>query len=301
MRITCSILAASLVAFVALSAGPARADFLFVSESNGTIHKIDVATHNETVFNSGDGQSGFSGLAIDGSGHLYAAFATSILKFNSAGVSTVFATGRTNGTTGLAFDTAGNLYAASSIDGTIVKYDTIGSGTTFANTGLNRPVGLTFDTAGNLYAANFGNSTIEKFTTGGSGSVFANSGLTNPFGLTFDNLGNLYAANDNGHTIEKFNSNGVGTLFAGPLFGTNPLGLASDASGNIFASLNALQNTIAKYAPDGSVSVFAAQSSTPTYLAYQLTSVPEPSAFLLMGIGGLIVFARTRRRSVARA
>jgi sugar lactone lactonase YvrE len=87
------------------------------------------------------------GLAFDGSGMLYVAnsgtngaLANTIVKFNSAGVRSTFAT---------------------------------------SVNGLRAPRGLAFDSAGNLYVANSGNGTLRKFTPDGASSSFA-SGLSSP-------------------------------------------------------------------------------------------------------------------------
>src|SRR5271163_1773778 len=59
-----------------------------------------------------------------------------IVKFNTNGVATVFATNGVNGVlsepNGLAFDGLGNLYVANAGNNTIEKYDPQGNGTLFA-------------------------------------------------------------------------------------------------------------------------------------------------------------------------
>ena len=111
---------------------------------------------------------------------------STIEKFTSGGVGSVFASSGLNGPSGLAFDSAGNLYAANYGDNTVEKF-TSGVGSVFASSGLNSVYGLAFDSTGNLYAANSGDNTIEMFTPGGVGSVFASSDLNNPQFLAFTN------------------------------------------------------------------------------------------------------------------
>lgn len=106
---------------------------------------------------------------------------STIMKFTSGGVASVFASSGLDQPRGLAFDSAGNLYAANLGAGTIEKFTPGGVGSVFAGSGLNRTFGLAFDSAGSLYAANLIGGTIEKFTPGGIGSVFASTGV----GLTF--------------------------------------------------------------------------------------------------------------------
>jgi DNA-binding beta-propeller fold protein YncE len=107
-----------------------------------------------SIFASGFTQP--TGMAFDKSGNLYVSvwgdpdlgsplsYTTNgvIMKFDSSGNGTVFASGL-NGPTGLAFDSAGNLYAAIVGDNTIEKFDSSGNGTVFAS-GLDAPVFIAF-------------------------------------------------------------------------------------------------------------------------------------------------------------
>src|SRR4051812_8076913 len=86
---------------------------------------------------------------------------STIEKFTSGGVGSVFASSGLSGPGGLAFDSAGNLFAANGTSNTIEKFTPGGLGSLFTSSGLNLPLGLAFDAAGNLYAANYGNNTIE--------------------------------------------------------------------------------------------------------------------------------------------
>ncbi len=120
---------------------------------------------------SGGGTQGFSGNQS-----LYAAVGDSTIeKFDSNGVATVFATGgNVDHPRGMAFDRAGNLYVANQWTNTIEKIDSNGTGTVFATGGnLNAPWDVTFDQAGNLYVANYSGLNIEKFDSSGAGTIFA--------------------------------------------------------------------------------------------------------------------------------
>jgi sugar lactone lactonase YvrE len=160
------------------------------------------------------------GLAFDNNGNLYVADYEHylILKFDSSGHKSVFASSGMYTPNGLAFDSSGNLYVSDTWTNNIVKLNPSGQASVFAtaNSGLNFPAGLAFDGSGNLYVANPGNDTVVKFDTNGVGSVFANanSGLQAPQGLAFDSNGNLYVANWGNNTIEKFDTNGNGSVFA---------------------------------------------------------------------------------------
>src|SRR6266850_4994544 len=76
-----------------------------------------------------------------------------VIKFDSTGQSTVFASGL-NLPTAMAFDGSGYLYVANAGDNTILKFDPCGNGSVFASSGLSSPFGLAFDIQGNLYVLN---------------------------------------------------------------------------------------------------------------------------------------------------
>jgi len=133
-----------------------------------------------------------NGLAFDSAGNLYVAsigdvpsgYVTTIWKYNSSGVGTVFASSGLAYPIGLAFDSADNLYVANWQGNSIWRYDSSGIGTAFVASGLNLPYGLTFDGEGNLYVSNSGDGTIVKLDPSGVRTVFA-SGLSNPRPLAY--------------------------------------------------------------------------------------------------------------------
>jgi sugar lactone lactonase YvrE len=115
-----------------------------------------------------------------------------------------------------------------------------GNVTTFAGSGLNSfingtgtaasfsgPVFLTFDAQGNLYVADPGNNAIRKITPGATVSTFAGSGAQG-----------------------KQNGNAATATF------NYPVGVATDAQGNIFVA-DQNNNLIRKITPAGVVSTFA--------------------------------------------
>ncbi len=204
---------------------------------------------------------GIVAVDVARAGTIYVSNAVSnnIVKINSAGVGTLFATAGLNSPEGLAFDATGNLYVASFNNNTIERFTPNGVASVFASTGLSHPFGLAFDQQGNLFVANNGNNTIQEFTPAGVGSLFASTGLASPRGLAFDAAGNLYAGNLSGNTIEKFTPSGASSVFASGI--TDPFGLAFGPDGYLYVSQNIAQ--ITKVSPSG------VKSSIPTSSAFR--------------------------------
>lgn len=112
---------------------------------------------------------------------------------------------------------------------------------------LAAPAGSRADT---IYVSNYGHNNIMRYTPDGYGSVFAGTGQY-PYGIAFDGAGNLYVAVTG--AIQKLAPDGTASTFATI---AQPTGLAFDAAGNLYA-VNLYANTIDKYTPDGSHSIFA--------------------------------------------
>ena len=223
---------------------------VYVADSgNSTIRKVTAAGVVTTFAgsspsgsNDGPGETaGFNlpyGIAIDGSGTAYVAdtYNHTIRKITAAGEVTTFA------------GSAGNPGAS----------DGAGSAARFYY-----PGGLALDGLGNLYVSDGGNCTIRRITAGGvvttvaglagaSGSIDGTGStarFASPIGLAMDPSGNVYVADADNATIRLVTPGGVVTTFAGtagsygPADGTGaaaqfrlPIGLATDAAGNIYVA-----------------------------------------------------------------
>jgi len=197
-----------------------------------------------------------------------------IIKYDTNGVATVFATNGVNGIlnqpNGLVFDDLGNLYVANNGNNTIEKYDPQGNGTLFASSAGSNPNGLAFDSLNHLFVANYvGNSLFRITNALGQGSVFASGSavLSDPQGLAFDSAGNLWVANPYGGWIEKFDPQGNGTkVYSANLQGVSCL--AFDAVGNLYASGG---NVVAKFDTQGNRTTFASGFSSAVGLAFDST------------------------------
>jgi sugar lactone lactonase YvrE len=142
---------------------------------------------------------------------------------------------------------------------------------------------LAFNANGDLFEADYGTNTIDEFTPDGTQSVFA-SGLSDPLALALDPSGDLFENNSGTDIIYKFTPGGTQSVFAYGLY-NQPIGLACDASGNLFVATYGRGSIgigeIDEYTPGGAESVFAT-GLNPVALAF--SPVPEPSTFILLGV-----------------
>ncbi len=154
---------------------------------------------------------------------------------------------------------------------------------------LKNPHGVAIDTAGNIYIVDQQNYRIRKINTSGVISTVAGTGsagysgdggpataaqINRVMSVLLDHSGNFYFADISLH-IRKINSSGIITTIAGngisgysgdggpataAQFG-EPLGLAIDASGNIYCS-DDNNMRIRKITPSGIISTFAGSGGT---------------------------------------
>ncbi len=196
------------------------------------------------------------GLAVDGSGNIYATdkFSFAMRKVTAAGVVTTL---------------AGSPVSEGSVDGT-------GSSARF-----NNPSGIAVDATGTVYIADSDNNTIRKITTaevvttlaGVAPSFGSNDGkggaaqFNHPDDVATDGAGNVYVADTQNHTIRKMTPDGTVATLAG-LAGNpgsadgsgsaarfyDPRGIAADKVGNVYVADG---NTIRKITPGGLVTTLA--------------------------------------------
>ena len=181
----------------------------------------------------------------------------------------------TKGYTGLAYDGSGDLWAANTLGGKIVEFtpSQLGVGGTQApavSLTVSDPVGIAFDGTGNLWVAEGTSNQVVEY----SRSSIAHSGtpsptvvlssdsttphsLVNPFGLAFDGSGNLWVSNLSGSSIVEFTLTQISltgsprphAVLKGPTTHlTDPNGLAFDALGNLWVA-DSSSTWITKFTP----------------------------------------------------
>ena len=141
------------------------------------------------VTHTGGGLSSPSGIAVDGSGNVWAANTAnnSATKLNNLGASLSGATGFTAGPlsapNAIAIDPSGNAWLTNQ-NNTVVMLNPGGSSATiFSGANFNLPDAIAIDSTGNAWVSNNGNSTLTQITSGGAQSNFGGGNESSPVGL----------------------------------------------------------------------------------------------------------------------
>ena len=259
--ITFRLLCGALATIFCVSRADSAPGDLYVAEplGSGNIYRFTPSGEKST-FASGIYQP--VALAFDRAGNLFVGnsgagspqLPTTVVRIAPDGTQSTFATIQSNQLLGLAFDGAGNLFISTSRD--ILKIAPDGTQSTFASR-LDGAWPLAFDKSGSLFVG-VNPTSIKKFSPDGSSTTFvtltgSSSSIT---GLAFGAGGDLYVRV--GSSILKVRPDGSRTTFS-----TNDrfrYPLAFDASGVLFAGLNAYSSTepaIVKLTSSGAATTFA--------------------------------------------
>ncbi len=312
-----SILFKSLLSFSAvavLSSSSTAGSFLVSSYFSSTVQRYST---------SGQYLGGATGYSFSGpqaiirgkDGLLYIADEghNAIVRLNSDSLayhSTFLSGVGLSGPTGIAFDSTGNLLVASFNTNSVRRYQG-GTGQFLGEVfvpglgGLNGPdVGLTIGPDGALYVPSFYSHKILRYdpTTGAFLSVFADSasGLTQPRTMLWRD-GKMYVTSDNGSKVLRYDA-ATGLFLgnfvapgAGGLWGAS--GMTFDENGNML--LTSWRNDrILRF--NGNTGAFMenvvlggnGNLDGPTFL----TTVPEPSSFVVLGLAAIIGLRAHRKR-----
>lgn len=235
-----------------------------------------------------------------------------------------------------AVDAAGNVYIADSDNNQIKKVTALGVVTTLAGSyspgsvdgtgafaSFQHPSALAVDGAGNVFVSDQQNHKIRKITPTGVVTTFAGSGspgfangagtsasFYSPIGLAFDASGNLYVADYSNHRIRVISPAGVVSTFAGTgsagssngsaLSATfrNPMGVAVDASGNVYVA-DRLNHMIRKISGE-TVSTVAGNGSMGSADGYGTSATFQYPNNLAVDASGNIYVADQQNHTIRR-
>ena len=312
--------AALAAVLLALAPGRAAADpaAIFVGNYNGGSPNADVLAYDATGaaatgYAAPTGFSNPKGIAYNpASGMLYVADinAGKIRTFNAAtGMETSIGFASAAGLDypiGLALN-AGVLYAANYYGNTAVTAYNAATGAAVTSgftspTGLSNPYGLAVNNT-MLFVANYGNGTLGAYNLATGVASFTITGLSGPTGVAL--FGNdLFVANTNGTTVGEYDARSGAVINASFVTGLSvPEGLA--ILGNRLLVAIDSGSTVGAYGiPDTAATGNVPTSATPSFLTglngptfIAIGNIPEPSTWMLLGMGaGMLGLATLRRR-----
>ena len=233
-------------------------------------------------------------VAVDGSGNVYIADTSNVLKVPSTDLTCATASDCTTIVSdllypsGVAVDGSGNVYIADGGNSSILKETPSGSSYTQSTVGSNLigPSSVAVDGSGNVYIAGAGDSVVKETLSGGSYTESTiGSNLIGITGVAVDGSGNVYM--DLGPYIVKETLSG-GSYTESTITPTgvdDSFGIAVDGSGNIY-----LAYTLGRISQTGSV-----QKETPSSNgSYTQSTIPasgleSPFAVAVDGSGNVYI------------
>lgn len=279
---------------------------VFVSDaSSDTIRKISPAAAVSTVAGQAPLQDSVDGTGANAGFVFFASNAAAIDASGNVFVSDDAGTIRQITPSGQVTTFAGTAYTPGA-----------GSGGQGAQAVFSVPAGVAVDSAGNLFVADSGNHVIRKLNAVALESTFAgaagvigsqdgvdiNARFNNPAGLAFDGAGNLYVSDSEDNTIRKITPQGVVSTLAGTAGVTGngnglgaaaaffaPIGLAVDASGNVYVA-DSGNHLIRKISASGTTTTFAGTGVAGTQDGAATTAQFNlPTGIALDGAGNVYV------------
>lgn len=202
----------------------------------------------------------------------------------------------------LATDGADRLFVsnhgAEAATGSVAVFDKDGKPVFEITENIDRPYGIAFDRSGFLYVANNGSNRITRYDSDGKFvDGFDLERDTNPVGLAITRDGKLFVSNPDVSQVYAYDLSGtyLSTLKDSL---SSPIGLATDGDGNLYA-VNKSSDSVSKFDTDGKNDAGFAPTglSSPYGIAI---GVPEPSTYVLGGVGMSVSAMAVRRRNRGR-
>ncbi len=164
---------------------------------------------------------------------------------------------------GMGVDPSGNIYVVNYGNNTVSEYNSAGTfiSNGFFNPGtssFSNPAGITFDASGNAYILNYnhtnngngnsnGNAYVDEYSSSGALVKNVIEGMGTAHGKAIVASSNLDAAECNtkgvNNTVSQFSTSG-GLAFSTTTNTANPVAVAVDGSGNIYALDNTNNNVV---------------------------------------------------------
>jgi sugar lactone lactonase YvrE len=255
------------------------------------------------------GVSGAVGLALDGDGHLFVSSNFSGIGEYTLSGEAINASIIAQGSQAIACDGNGHLFVAvnGGASGRVDEYST--SGALIQQgliSGLGLPTSLTYDGNGHLFVGTIneafgtGGGTVGEYTITGA-TVNANlisSGINYPLSIALDGLGDMFIADIDGNAVREYTTSGtpINSTFISTVW--NPGGVAFDSAGNLFVTSDAglASDGIGEYSPSGQAidASFITTDLHPSRIV--IDSTPEPASLAIVGVFGIGVVCRRRKR-----
>jgi hypothetical protein len=302
--------------------GSARAGFLVSSSNSNQVLQYTDTGAFVGVFAQGGGLSSPQGLAFGPNGDLYvASFDTGqVLEYNgqTGAFVKVFATSPTltDSVIGLHLGPDNNLYVSEYNSGAgqpaIEKFNgttgaSLGTVVPFGAGGLSGQLDFSFDKTGSIYVSSSNTNQVLEYSPSGTflGVFIAGNGLNFPDGQSRDAADDTYVSSSFSDQVLKFDAAGQFLGVAASLSpNSSPVGNLLESNGHLLVSAN-FRDQVQIFDSSGSLlgTTVGGGLASPTYLVEVANAaVPEPSSFVLAGLGLVAVGGTAwRRRSPRRA
>ena len=327
-----SIVPAALLGLVTVLAAafatrPAEAQVLLVASDNGA-SPGQVGEYNAVTGATVDANfipavgGGMHSLALDGNNHIFVSNGAdnTVGEYNATTGATINATFINSGQGldipfGMVLDGHNHLFVANYTNGatrpTVGEYDAA-TGVTInpvflSSTGAAFPIGLALDKSNHLFVLNnnAGPGIVAEYdaTTGAQGPFPFIQQLGSPAGITLDGLNHILVTTGY-DSVGMYDATTGATINAAFINGQGlnaPIAVALDGNNHLFVD-NALGSSVGEYDATTGATINAAlingQGIGHAEGMVYVAAVPEPSTFVLAGIGvlGLLTCIRQRRR-----